>query len=96
MAVNIEEIMPKTSAGKPMVVLSDTDKFMHNFVVEPTPGGFIFYGVRVTKGAVPQELSGMYSTMKLAVQHVKKYIEDAKPSKSVTRDKKYEANHKVA
>lgn len=87
MAVNIDEILPSPTA-KPKTVLWDGEKFNHKFIVRPAPGGFILYEVAVTKGNIPNELSGYYTSMKHGVQAVKKYIEDSKPSKTVQRDKR--------
>lgn len=67
-----------------------SDKFKHEFVVEKTEDGFIFFGIRTTKGPIPKELTGTFSTMKKAVEQVLRYEAHARPSATV----KVEENRK--
>ena len=87
MAVKTEEIIPNV-LGKPKTIVTDPEKFNHEFIVRRTNDGFIFYEVAVTKGSVPSILSGVYSTMTHGVKEVVKYIEKASASKTKDRDSK--------
>lgn len=86
MAVELNEFIPSILA-KPKTVITDPEKFAHEFTVTRSQDGYVFYVVQVSKGSVPKELSGNYSTMDHAVKAVLKYVELAPVSKTVRRDK---------
>ena len=62
------------------------------FTVRTAPGGYIFYEVGISKGSIPQELSGRFSGLDVAVKAVSKYLEHIPVSKTV----KVENNRKRA
>lgn len=86
MAVTVKEYIPNIME-KPRINIA-SDKFNHEFVVQPTEDGFVFYRVTVTAGNVPKELQGKFSTMSKAVAAVKEYERRAQPSKTKQRDAK--------
>jgi len=73
---------------KKTATVTDPTKIKSNFIITTAPGGYIFYQVNVDKGSVPEELSGKYSGLDVAVKAVSKYLENKAPSVSVKRDKK--------
>lgn len=85
MPLEVKEYIPKINE-KPIVEITDKDKFNHTFVVKPTNDGFVFYEVTVSKGAVPKQLQSKYSRMRNAVKDVTNYIENSKPTPTVRRD----------
>jgi len=91
MAVKVDEYIPGVNEKPKLTITSD--KFNHQFVIRPTEDGFVFYEIAVTRGKLPLELQGKYSTMKRALEAVTKYEASAKPSKTKQRDIKYEENH---
>jgi hypothetical protein len=91
MVVSIVEKVP-VLYQKPVSVVS-SDKFKQTFTVEPVIGGYIFYKITPSTGKCPKELSGNYTTMKMALKALTHYELQAKPSKAFTRDKNYEERH---
>lgn len=88
--ISVEESLD--DFGKPRFVIK-TDKFKSDFIVKKSNNGFSFFEVAVSKGKVPKELEGSYSTAYIALDAVKHYVKKSKPSASVRRDKNYEENH---
>ena len=66
-------------------------KFKAEWKVSVARGGFGHWEVSISQGKVPQELSGMYTTQKIATKAVEDYIRRASVTKYVERDRKAEA-----
>lgn len=89
MAVTVEEQIA-TVQGKPPSWTISSDKFNHQFKVEKTFDGFVFFKISVTRGTLPKELEGRYTRAKDAIKAVISYEETAKPTATVERDRKAE------
>lgn len=70
-----------------------SDKFKSPFQVVKSPGGFVFFEIKVGNGAVPKELQGQYTRATDAVKHLVSYIDRAKETRSTRRDRIYEEAH---
>lgn len=79
--------------GKPFLTFTTPKAKVTYFVVKSEGNGF-FYEVKVSKGSIPKALVGRYTTMATARKEVEKYISSMKKSKTVSRDEKWEENHK--
>ena len=51
-----------------------SDKLVTDILIEKSNDGFVFFEFRVTKGSVPKELSGKYSSMSRAKEAVTSYL----------------------
>ncbi len=51
-----------------------SDKLVTDILIEKSNDGFVFFEFRVTKGSVPKELSGKYSSMSRAKEAVTAYL----------------------
>ena len=49
-----------------------------------------FFSIRVTKGSVPSELSGKYTTLEKAIEAVEAYVRNSKESFAVRSDRLHE------
>lgn len=78
--------------GKPTLKITDP-KIKAFYTVYKPIDGFSFFRVRLSKGAVPNELSGSYTKLGLAREAVVKYLEKMKESKTARRDRVYKENH---
>lgn len=79
--------------GKPQLTFS-SPKFSAKFVVQKETNGYPFFKVLMTKGQVPSTLKGSFSSLEKAREAVELYINGAKESLTVRRDKTYKENHK--
>lgn len=68
-----------------LATIVNPDKTKTVFKVVKQPGGFIFYEVEVSKGIVPQELSGRYSSLDEGIKAVSRYIELKPKTNAVKR-----------
>lgn len=84
MDVNVTE----TLDGNSPVITVDTPKTNHSFIIRKALGGFVFYEVSVSRGKVPNALSGRYTTMRDALRATKDYIFHMSTSQTVQRDEK--------
>lgn len=50
----------------------------------------MFFSVKVTKGSVPNELSGKYSSLEKAVEAVEQYVKNTKETFAVKSDRLHE------
>lgn len=68
---------------KKTALVSCPTKSKSSFKIKTAPGGFIFYEVSATTGKVPEELSGRFSGLDVAVKAVTKHYELMPKSKAV-------------
>lgn len=71
----------------------ESSKHKVDFVVGKTRATQ-FFSVRVTKGTLPQELSGKYTTLENAVNAVEQYIKNSKETFAVKSDRLHEDRQK--
>lgn len=79
--------------GKPLFEVT-SDKFKTTFRVKKEFGGYAFYTIEVSKGHIPEKLSGRYTNHERALADLQSYIRQAKPSKTVKRDANTAAREK--
>lgn len=77
---------------KPLYKIT-SKKMKQYFTVAKTIDGYSFYEVRVSKGSLPQKLSGKFSSSQKAISEVIKYIDSIRESRATRRDNTYEENH---
>ncbi len=63
-----------------------TPKSKTTYFVYKTEDGFPFYGVKLSKGTTPKELSGRYTKLEWAKDAVLSYLNNMKKSTTVVRD----------
>jgi hypothetical protein len=63
-----------------------SDKMLSDIVIEKAKDGYIFFEVKMTKGAAPEELSGRYSSLKSAKKAVETYLRNKKETKAARRE----------
>lgn len=63
-----------------------SDKLVSDIIIQKSEDGFIFFEVKMTKGSVPEELSGRYSSLKTAKKAVVNYLHNKKESKAARRE----------
>lgn len=68
--------------------VSCPEKTKAEYTIRTAPGGFIFYEIAVNTNRLPQELSGRYSSLDVAVKAVTKYIENMPKTQAVVREVK--------
>lgn len=78
-----EEVVSSLNESPKTIISSD--KYVGKFVVEKAIGGFIFYQVHLTKGAMPPQLKGNYTSMKSAVDSVREFLRTAKDTRQATQ-----------
>jgi hypothetical protein len=59
-----------------------SDKFVSEIVIEKSIGGYRFFEIKFAKGVLPSELSGKYSSMKMAKVAVESYVRKKKLTKA--------------
>jgi len=62
-----------------------SDKLVTDILIEKANDGFVFFEFRVTKGSVPKELSGKYSSINKAKEAVTVYLNQKSESVAVKR-----------
>lgn len=62
-----------------------SDKLVTDILIEKANDGFVFFEFRVTKGSVPKELSGKYSSINKAKEAVTAYLNQKSESVAVKR-----------
>lgn len=75
-----------------------SDKLVTDILIEKANDGFIFFEFRVTKGSVPKELSGKYSSINKAKEAVTAYLNkknDTVAAKNVYFAKSLEERKKI-
>jgi len=92
MAATVEEVTPKHNVAPTWIIKSD--KFNHEFRIEKSFDGFVFFKVSVSSGTLPKELSGYYTKAPAAIKAVLEYEFEAKPTATVQRDHKADARKK--
>ena len=78
--------------GKPLYRVK-SDKFKAYFEVYKQENGYSFFGIRSSAPNMNPALEGSWTSPKDAIRHLISFIQQAKPSVSVMRDKKYEETH---
>lgn len=73
--------------GKPYFEVK-SDKFNCTFIVKKSNDGYSFYEITQTNGTTAEVLKGWFSSSKKALQVLAHYIELAKTSTTVQRDRK--------
>ena len=68
-------------------------KFKHSFEVHKSNDSFVFYSIVATKGAVAKELQGRFTSPKLALTALDRYLQRSKESVTARRDRVYKENH---
>lgn len=63
-----------------------SDKLVSDIIIEKSQDGFIFFEVKMTKGQVPTELSGKYSSIRSAKKAVESYLQNKKESVAARRE----------
>ncbi len=63
-----------------------SDKFVSDIIIEKSIGGYRFFEIKFAKGLLPSELSGKYSSMKMAKVAVETYIRKSKETKAARRE----------
>jgi|TARA_B110000259_G_scaffold186839_1_gene239097 hypothetical protein len=63
-----------------------SDKFVSDIIIEKSIGGYRFFEIKFTKGVMPNELSGKYSSMKMAKIAVETYVRKKKKTKGARRE----------
>lgn len=71
-----------------------SDKFNVTFEAVKEFSGYAFYRIKVSKGSLPQELTGRYTNHERALEALRLHILRAKPSRSVKRDMNTAAREK--
>lgn len=79
--------------GSPMLVVK-TDKANAEYYIKKTNNGFVFYQISVNGGQIPESLSGMYTRMSTAKEHLLKYLDKMPKTKTKQRDDRW--SNKVA
>lgn len=64
-----------------------SDKFVSDIIIQKQMGGYIFFEITITKGQIPVELSGKYSSLKEAKKAVAKYLRNKKDTVAARRKK---------
>ena len=75
-----------------------SDKLVTDILIEKSNDGFVFFKFRVTKGSVPQELSGKYTSINRAKEAVTAYLNrksDSVAAKNAYFAKRSEERKKV-
>ena len=62
-----------------------SDKLVTDILIEKSNDGFVFFEFRVTKGSVPKELSGKYSSINKAKEAVTAYLNQKSESVAAKR-----------
>ena len=62
-----------------------SDKLVTDILIEKSNDGFVFFEFKVTKGSVPKELSGKYSSMSRAKEAVTAYLNRKSESEAAKR-----------
>ena len=68
-----------------------SDKFVSDIIIEKSIGGYRFFEIKFTKGVMPSELSGKYSSMKMAKIAVETYVRNKKETKAARRESFHQA-----
>lgn len=89
MDVSVKERLNEET-DKPEYVLK-SPKFKAEYYVKPSVGGFVFYHIKVSKGAVPKELRGQYTSSKQAIEGFKEWERRQKKSHYTILDERHEA-----
>ena len=63
-----------------------SDKFVSDIIIEKSIGGYRFFEIKFAKGLLPSELSGKYSSMKMAKVAVETYVRKSKETKAARRE----------
>ena len=63
-----------------------SDKFVSDIIIEKSIGGYRFFEIKFTKGVLPSELSGKYSSMRMAKAAVETYVRNSKETKAARRE----------
>lgn len=75
---DVEIVESVTGLNEAPKVTVTSPKYKTPFIIEKEESGFIFYRVRLEKGAVPKPLTGNYTSMQAGVDAVVKFISTAK------------------
>lgn len=62
-----------------------SDKLVTDILIEKANDGFVFFEFKVTKGSVPKELSGKYSSINKAKEAVTAYLNQKSESVAAKR-----------
>lgn len=63
-------------------------KYLSEFKVSKAPGGFIFFKIEFVGGApIPNDLSGVYSSVNKAVEAIKTFLLTAKETQSAKNER---------
>lgn len=73
--------------GRPIFEVT-SDKFKHKIIVKKANNGFVFFNIGVTKGSVPKQLEGSFTTPEKALKAVEDYVKNVRTSQIVERDRK--------
>ena len=68
----------------------ESDKMATDYKVIKRPGNPTMWHIEPTKGILPEQLRGRYTTPAKAVDDLSRYLKTAKVSKTVERDLKYQ------
>lgn len=79
--------------GIPMYTIK-SPKFAATFEVRKKFGRGHYYEIKISKGSVPKELSGLYTNQERALDALKLYTSRAKDSSAVQRNKKTQRREK--
>ena len=71
-------------------ILVESDKVATDYKVIKRPGNPTMWHIEPTKGILPEQLKGRYTTPAKAVDDLSRYLRAAKVSKTVERDLKYQ------
>lgn len=63
-----------------------SDKFVSEIIIEKSIGGYRFFEIKFAKGVLPSELSGKYSSMKMAKIAVETYVRNSKETTAARRE----------
>jgi hypothetical protein len=68
-----------------------SEKFVSEIIIEKSIGGYRFFEIKFTKGVLPSELSGKYSSMKMAKIAVETYVRNSKETTAARRESFHKA-----
>ena len=80
--IKLEEHFDRTGRNTSSYVLIDTPKRTKKIRVGIIPNGFIFWGVTYEDMTPIAELKGSFTTRKAAVDAVKEWLKDVKPTEA--------------
>lgn len=63
-----------------------SDKLVTDIIIEKSIGGFKFFEIKVTKGSVPQALTGKFTSIRAAKKAVEDYLRKKEDTPAARRE----------